>query len=101
MKPVWYPLTVFYNASSPACAGEVESLRRIEHGGRLVFVDCSAPDFDENVLAGIAIRRADLMARIHVRDAHGSWQTGMSALEAAYRSAYCGASTGVDALRSA
>jgi predicted DCC family thiol-disulfide oxidoreductase YuxK len=90
VKPIWYPLTVFYNGSCPACAGEVEPLKRIEHKGRLVFVDCSAPQFDEGVLAGLAIRRADLMARVHARDAHGCWHTGMGALEAAYRAAYSG-----------
>jgi predicted DCC family thiol-disulfide oxidoreductase YuxK len=87
VKP-WYPLTVFYNGSSAACASEVGPLKRLEHGGRLVFVDCSAPDFDEGVLAGIAIRRADLLARVHARDAHGRWHTGIGALEAAYRAPY-------------
>ncbi len=86
---LWYPLTVFYNASSAACAGEVDALKQLEHGGRLVFVDCSAPDFDESVLAGIAIRRADLLACVHARDAHGRWHTGIGALEAAYRAPYC------------
>ena len=89
MKPIWYPLTVFYNASSAACASEVDPLKQLEHGGRLVFVDCSAPDFDESVLAGIAIRRADLLVCIHARDAHGRWHTGIGALEAAYRAPYC------------
>jgi len=88
VKPIWYPLTVFYNASSPACAREVGALKRLEHRGRLVFVDCSAPDFDEGMLAGIAIRRADLLARIHARDARGSWHAGIGALEAAYRAPY-------------
>jgi predicted DCC family thiol-disulfide oxidoreductase YuxK len=88
VKPVRYPLTVFYNASSAACVREADALKRLEHGGRLVFVDCSAPDFDESVLAGIAIRRADLLAHIHARDAHGSWHTGIGALEAAYRAPY-------------
>jgi len=89
VKSIWYPLTVFYNASSAACANEVDALKRLEHGGRLVFVDCSAPDFDEGVLAGIAIRRADLLARVHARDAHGRWHTGIGAFEAAYRAPYC------------
>ncbi len=89
MKPIWYPLTVFYNASSAACASEVDPLKQLEHGGRLVFVDCSAPDFDESVLAGIAIRRADLLVCVHARDAHGRWHTGIGALEAAYRAPYC------------
>ena len=88
MKPIWYPLTVFYNASSAACASEVDPLKQLEHGGRLVFVDCSAPDFDESVLAGIAIRRADLLVCVHARDAHGRWHTGFGALEAAYRAPY-------------
>ena len=88
MKAIWYPLTVFYNASCPACAREVDALKKLEHDGRLVFVDCSGPDFDESALAGIAITRADLMARIHMRDAHGRWHTGFGAMEAAYRAAY-------------
>lgn len=88
MKPVWYPLTVFYNASSAACAREAAALKRFEHRGRLVFVDCSAPDFDEGVLAGIAIGRANLLASIHARDAHGRWHAGIGALEAAYRAPY-------------
>ena len=89
MKPIWYPLTVFYNASSAASASEVDALKQLEHGGRLVFVDCSAPDFDESVLAGTAIRRADLLVCVHVRHAHGRWHTGIGALEAAYRAPYC------------
>lgn len=88
MREIWYPLTVFYNASSPAYAGEIEALRRLEHGGRLAFVDCSAPDFDEGVLAGMAIRRSDLLERVHARDAHGRWHTGLGAIEAAFHAAY-------------
>jgi DCC1-like thiol-disulfide oxidoreductase len=87
-RATWYPLTVFYNASSAACAREIDALTRLEHGGRLVFVDCSAPDFDETVLAGLPITRSDLMAGIHARDAHGRWHTGIGAIDAAYRAAY-------------
>ena len=88
MTVLWYPLTVFYNGSSPECADEIAPLKRLEHGGRLVFVDCSAPDFNEEVLAGITLRRADLLASIHARDAHGRWHTGICAIEAAYRAAH-------------
>lgn len=83
----WYPLTVFYNGSSARSEGEVAPLRRLAHGGRLLFVDCSAPDFDEEVLAGVAIRRADLLEWIYARDAHGRWHIGIGAIEAAYRAA--------------
>jgi len=85
---VQYPLTILYDASCAARAAEVEALKKLEHGGRLLFVDCSGVDFDEAILAGIAIRRADLAARIHVRDSRGRWQTGIGALEAAYRAVY-------------
>ena len=81
-----YPLTVFYDASCPMCAGEMEALKNLERE-RLELVDCSAPDFDETVLAGVPITRADLMARIHARDAHGRWLVGLDAFEAIYRAA--------------
>ncbi len=87
-RAMWYPLTVFYDGSSPACRAEIAPLQRCGHAGRLVFVDCSAPDFDETVLAGIAIRRSDLINRIHARDAHGRWHTGLAAVQAAYQAAY-------------
>lgn len=79
-----YPLTVFYDASCPTCTSKMRSL---EHGDdeRLELVDCSAPDFDETVLAGVGITRADLMAQIHARDAHGRWLVASDAIEAAYR----------------
>ena len=86
MKPIRYPLTVFYDASCPMCAGEMQALKNLDHE-RLELVDCSAPDFDETVLAGIGITRADLMARIHARDAHGRWLVALDAIEAAYRAA--------------
>lgn len=79
-----YPLTVFYDASCPMCAGEMQALKNLDHE-RLALVDCSALDFDETVLAGVGITRADLMARIHARDAHGRWLVALDALEAAYR----------------
>jgi hypothetical protein len=88
MKTTWYPLTVFYNGADPASATHVAPLMRLDHHGRLVFVDCSAPDFDEELLAGVGLRRSDLLARVHVRDAHGRWRTGIGAMEAAYRAAY-------------
>lgn len=79
-----YPLTVFYDASCPMCAGEMQALKSLDRE-RLALVDCSALDFDETVLAGVGITRADLMTRIHARDAHGRWLVALDAIEAAYR----------------
>ena len=82
-----YPLTVFYDASCPICAAEMRMLKRNDAEGRLVLVDCAAPEFDESVLAGVGIERADLMTRLHVRDSHGRWLVALDAIEAAYRAA--------------
>ena len=87
MKAIRYPLTVFYDASCPMCANEMLSLRERDHGAHLEIVDCSAPEFDEEVLAGTGITRAELMKRIHARDAHGRWLAALDAIEAAYRAA--------------
>lgn len=84
---VRYPLTVFYDASCPMCASEMLALKARGADSRLELVDCSAPEFDESVLSGVGITRADLMARLHARDAHGRWVAGLDALEAAYRAA--------------
>jgi predicted DCC family thiol-disulfide oxidoreductase YuxK len=86
VSPIRYPLTVFYDASCPMCAAEMEALKNL-NSQRLELVDCSAADFDETVLAGIGITRMDLMARIHARDAHGRWLVALDAIEAAYRAA--------------
>ena len=85
--PVRYPLTIFYDASCPLCASEMHALRDRECAGQLEFIDCSAPDFDESVLAGVGITRWNLMDRIHARDAHGRWLVGVDVLEAAYGAA--------------
>ncbi len=79
-----YPLTIFYDASCRMCATEMEALKRRDVHGRLELVDCSAPDFDETVLAGLPLRREDLMTAIHARDAHGRWSSGVEVFELAY-----------------
>ena len=85
MKAIRYPLTVFYDASCPMCANEIVALKERDLGAHLELVDCSAPDFDQDVLAGTGITRIDLMSRIHARDAHGRWLVALDAIEAAYR----------------
>jgi len=87
VKALRYPLTVFYDASCPMCAEEMLALKERDRGARLELVDCSAPDFDQDVLAGTDITRTDLMNRMHARDAHGRWLVALDAIEAAYRAA--------------
>jgi len=83
-RPLRYPLTLFYDGSCPLCASEMHALRERDRQGRLELVDCSAPDFDDSVLAGVGITRWDLIDRIHARDAHGRWLVGIDVLQAAY-----------------
>ena len=89
MKPaaVHYPLTVFYDASCPMCASEIQALKSRDAHDRLRLVDCSAAQFDDSVLAGLSIARGDLMTLLHVRDARGRWFIGVEAFEQAYRAA--------------
>jgi predicted DCC family thiol-disulfide oxidoreductase YuxK len=82
-----FPLTIFYDASCPMCAGEMHALKHRDLQGRLILVDCSAADFDESVLSGLTLRRRDLMSLIHARDAHGRWFVGIEVFELAYRAA--------------
>jgi predicted DCC family thiol-disulfide oxidoreductase YuxK len=87
VKAIRYPLTVFYDASCPMCANEMQALKGRDRDARLDLVDCSARDFDDTVLAGTGIMRADLMARLHARDAHGRWLVALDAIEAGYHAA--------------
>ena len=86
-RPVRYPLTIFYDASCPLCASEMQALKARDRDDRLALVDCSAPDFEDDALLGDGIRRHDLMRLIHARDAHGRWFVGLDAFEAVYRAA--------------
>jgi predicted DCC family thiol-disulfide oxidoreductase YuxK len=84
---VRYPLTVFYDASCPLCATEMHALRALDDAGRIELVDCSAPEFSDEGLRACGITRASLMRRMHARDAHGRWLSGLDAFEAIYRAA--------------
>jgi predicted DCC family thiol-disulfide oxidoreductase YuxK len=80
-------LTVFYDASCPLCASEMHALRDLDTAGRIELVDCSAPEFSDEAFRAEGVTRSSLMRRIHARDAHGRWRTGIDAFEAVYRTA--------------
>jgi predicted DCC family thiol-disulfide oxidoreductase YuxK len=84
---VQYPLTVFYDASCPMCAGEMEAIKKLDADGRIILVDCSAPGFEDAALGQGGFCRTDAMTLIHARDADGRWLVGVDVFEAAYRAA--------------
>jgi len=71
-----YPLQIFYDGSCSLCRAKMEYYRRKEHGGRLVFVDISAPEF-EPLPYGIPL--AVLMYEMHAIDASGTLYRGVDA----------------------
>jgi predicted DCC family thiol-disulfide oxidoreductase YuxK len=77
-KPV-FPLTVFYDGSCSVCAAVMKRYRAKNHGGRLAFVDISAPDFDP---AAFGRTREEFMARMHVLDGRGRFYRGVDAFAA-------------------
>ena len=82
-----FPLTVYYDASCPLCASELHALAARDRDGRLVLVDCSAPNFDERPFAADGITRASMLKAIHARDAGGRWLKGIEVFAEAYRAA--------------
>ena len=85
--PITFPLTVFYDASCPLCASEMQALAARDREARLVLVDCSAPDFDERPFAAEGVTRAAMLAQIHARDDAGRWLAGVDVFVEAYRAA--------------
>ena len=76
-----YPLTIFYDASCPVCALEMDHLRARDAHGRLVLVDMSTAEFDA---ARFGLTPAELDAAIHALRPDGSVVRGMAVLRLAY-----------------
>ena len=82
-----YPLKIFYDASCPVCALEMDQLRARDAAGRLELVDMSAPGFDA---ACHGFAHADLDAAIHAVRPDGTVVRGMPVLRLAYAAAGLG-----------
>jgi len=94
-----YPLKVFYDASCPVCALEMDHLRGRDADQRLELVDMSAPGFDA---ACHGFTAAELDAAIHAVRPDGSVVRGMPVLRLAYGAAGLGwllRPTGIGPLR--
>lgn len=87
-----YPLTVYYDASCPICASEIDAIKAHDTRDRLNLVDCSAQVMADTAPANSGIDRAALMQAIHARDADGNWLRGVDVFAAVY------GAVGIDAL---
>jgi len=77
------PITVYYDASCPLCAGEMDALKARDATGALALVDCSTLAGDDTSAHGPVTRRA-MMESLHVRTPDGRWRVGVDAYEAVF-----------------
>ncbi len=77
-----FPLHIFFDGSCSVCAVEMEMYRRKEHGGRLRFVDISAPGFDPFPY-GITLDA--FMYEMHAIDHDGRVYRGVEAFRAIWQ----------------
>lgn len=64
---------VFYDGACPLCRREIAHYRRLRGADRLAWVDISR---DQVALDAHGLSREAAMARMHVLDSGGEWQTG-------------------------
>ena len=77
-----FPLQIFYDGSCSVCAAEMDVYRRKEHGGRLLFVDISAPEFDP-LPYGVSLDA--FMYEMHAIDHEGHVYCGVEAFRAIWQ----------------
>lgn len=65
--------TIFYDGSCPLCGREIAHYRRLRGSEKLSWVDIAT---DNDALLTYGLDRDLAMARFHVMDAKGAWQTG-------------------------
>lgn len=75
------PIELFYDGACGICSREVRALRRLDGGGRLVFVDIAEEGFDASVV-GVPWER--LNARIHARLPDGTIAEGVEVFRHVY-----------------
>lgn len=81
MKPVIYPITIFYDASCPLCHREITLLKKYDALEQIKLVDCSPTNFSGED----GLSRDAMMKLIHARDAAGQWIVGAPVFAAAYQ----------------
>lgn len=86
MTPSW-PLTIYYDASCPLCRQEMDALAAADGRGRLRLHDISGDHSLDDACRDAGLGKAELMRRIHARDADGRWYRNIDVFEHAYAAA--------------
>jgi predicted DCC family thiol-disulfide oxidoreductase YuxK len=81
---VTFPLTLYYDASCPACRSEMHALKACDRHDRLILVDCSSAGFSDASAAAAGVTREAMLGAMHARDADGRWLTGVAVFAHAY-----------------
>jgi len=82
LKKPQFPIEVFYDGSCSVCAREIEHYLHLDHGGKLLAVDISSPDFAPE-LHRITLK--DFMYELHVIDKSGEVYRGVEAFWAIWQ----------------
>ena len=72
-------VTMFYDGGCPLCSREVAHYGRLDHEGRIQWLDIHA---NPGVVESIGVEYTEAMTRLHVRDRAGEIQTGVWAFAA-------------------
>ncbi|MEO8159821.1 MAG: DCC1-like thiol-disulfide oxidoreductase family protein [Arenimonas sp.] len=88
---VAYPLRIYVDDACPLCHAEMAGLAARDCNQRLQMRDCSAAGFRDEDSEAAGFDRAQLLHRIHARDARGNWLVGVPVFAAAYEAAGLGA----------
>jgi predicted DCC family thiol-disulfide oxidoreductase YuxK len=84
---VAHPLRIYVDDACPLCHAEMAGLAARDRDHRLQMRDCSVPGFRDADSEAAGFDRAQLLHRIHARDAAGQWLVGVPVFAAAYEAA--------------
>ncbi|WP_018389543.1 DUF393 domain-containing protein [Ancylobacter sp. FA202] len=70
-------VTVWYDSQCPLCRREIALMKRLDHRGRIAFVDLETAD-------SCPVDRADMLARLHAAE-EGQLYSGAAAFAAMWR----------------
>ena len=90
MSAVEFPLTLYVDDACPLCHAEMAGLAARDGGACLRMLDCSGAGFHDAEAAAAGYTQAQLLHRIHARDAQGRWLVGIPVFAAAYEAAGIG-----------